>query len=153
MNEISKAIYFDMDGTIADLYSVKSWLTMLEQRNVYPYANAKVLVNALEFSGLIHKLQKKGYTVGIVSWLCKNSNKKYDREVAQAKMAWLKEAFPLIKFNEISLVPYGTPKSTCVKYVKGILFDDEENNRKEWKGTSYTEKNIIKILKNLAEIA
>ena len=51
-----------------------------------------------------------------------------------------------VKFDNISIVAYGTPKSTCGK---GILFDDEEPNRKEWEGVAYDVNNIIKILKNL----
>ena len=33
---------------------------------------------------------------------------------------------------------------------RGILFADEENNRKNWKGLSYNEKNILENLKKLA---
>lgn len=151
MRRITKAIYFDMDGTIADLYSVKDWLPMLENHNPYPYAHAKKLVNAIMFSILIHKLQEQGYHIGIVSWLAKGSNKKYDDEVMQAKTAWLKKNFPKVTFDEIKFAPYGTPKSTCVKYKGGILFDDEINNRAEWQGMTYREKGILKNLKKLIE--
>ena len=41
----TKAIYFDMDGTIADLYSVEGWLPMLRAHNATPYTQAKTLVN------------------------------------------------------------------------------------------------------------
>ena len=42
---MNKAIYFDMDGTIADLYGVSGWLADLEAENVRPYAEAKPLIN------------------------------------------------------------------------------------------------------------
>jgi hypothetical protein len=60
---------------------------------------------------------------------------------------------PSIEFDEIKIVKYGTPKSEVVSIANGILFDDEEQNRKEWKGQAYNEKEIIKILKNLYENA
>ena len=62
------AIYFDMDGTIADFYSVANWLDYLKAEEVKPYAEAKPLVNMNSLAKAIHKLQAKGYTVNIISW-------------------------------------------------------------------------------------
>ena len=42
---MNKAIFFDMDGTIADLYGVDGWLDDLRAERVRPYAEAKPLVN------------------------------------------------------------------------------------------------------------
>ena len=42
-----------------------------------------------------------------------------------------------VKFDEIIIVPYGTPKETLST---GILFDDEERNRNEWKGLAVDAK-------------
>jgi len=39
-----KAIYFDMDGTIADFYSVENWLEDLRMENVAPYILAKPML-------------------------------------------------------------------------------------------------------------
>ena len=38
-------IWFDMDGTIADLYSVNCWLEKLIAKNETPYTEAKGIVN------------------------------------------------------------------------------------------------------------
>ena len=38
-------IWFDMDGTIADLYGVENWLEMLIVHDETPYAIAKPIVN------------------------------------------------------------------------------------------------------------
>lgn len=144
-----KAIYFDMDGTIANLYGVENWLENLRAENPMPYKKATPLLKLNQLAKILNNLQKKGYTIGIVSWLSKNSSKKYDLEVIRAKINWLKSHLASVNFDEIIIVPYGTPKENVVKFPKGILFDDEERNRKNWKGQAFDEKNILEILKAL----
>lgn len=145
-----KAIYFDMDGTIADLYGVENWLENILQRNIRPYKEAKTLVRMASLARLLNKLQRQGYIIGIVSWLAKNSTQEYNERVTQAKIDWLERHLPSVYWNELHIVEYGTPKQTVVQHNKGILFDDEEQNRNNWTGIAYDEKNIIEILKGLA---
>ena len=145
----TKAIYFDMDGTIADLYGVTDWLEMLMNGNELPYAIAKPLVRLTVLARFLNKLQKNGYKIGIVSWLAKNSNAEYDEKVTQAKKEWLNKHLASVKFDEIHIVSYGTPKQDIVNFPQGILFDDEEKNRTNWTGKAFDEKNIIKIIKSL----
>ena len=145
-----KKICFDMDGTIANLYAVENWLDYLIAENEYPYANAKPMLNMSHLARLLNKAQRNGYEVNIISWLAKNSTKEYDEKVIKAKKAWLAKHLPSVHFNNVYIIGYGTPKSLYAE--KGsILFDDEENNRKEWNGIAYTEKEIIKVLKKLGE--
>ena len=66
--------------------------------------------------------------------------------VTLAKMKWLKTHLPSVKWDYVNIVAYGTPKSL---FGNGILFDDEEPNRKEWNGEAYDVENILEILKNL----
>ena len=89
-----------------------------------------------------------GYKIGIVSWLAKNSTKEYGKAVRQAKKEWLRKNFT-IKFDEIHIIKYGTKKNYVVSDKKGILFDDEIQNRKNWKGLSYKETEIFSVLENL----
>lgn len=142
-----REINFDMDGTIADLYGVENWLDYLTERNPYPYMVAKPLVNLSVLARMLNKLQRKGYKIKVISWLAKNSNEEFDELVTFVKMQWLKKRMPSVKWDEINIVAYGTPKSN---FGQGILFDDEENNRKEWGGIAYDVKNIIEILKKVA---
>lgn len=142
-----REINFDMDGTIADLYGVENWLDYLREKNPYPYMVAKPLVNLSVLARILNKLQRKGYKIKVISWLAKNSNEEFDELVTFAKIQWLKKRMPSVKWNEINIVAYGTPKSN---FGQGILFDDEENNRKEWRGVAYDVKNIIEILKEVA---
>lgn len=139
-----KFIYLDCDGTWVDLYGVKGWLEDLINHNPRPYIEAKPLVNLSSLAKIIHKLQKKGYKVGIISWLAKNSNEEFDKKVTKAKLNWLKKHIPSVIWDEIHIVPYGTPKSTCGN---GFLFDDELKNREEWKGIAYSERNLLETLR------
>lgn len=146
----TKAIYFDMDGTIANLYGVNGWLESLMNEDASPYAQAKPLVRLSSLARVLNRLQRCGCVIGIVSWLSKNSTKEYDKKVTEAKLEWLKNHMPSVEWNEIHIVKYGTPKETVVNNPLGILFDDEEQNRNNWTGIAHDEKNIIEVLKTVA---
>lgn len=140
-------IYFDMDGTIADLYSVENWLNDLINNNTRPYDEAKPLINFSVLARQIHKMQKIGFTFGIVSWLSKSGTEEYNKAVTESKMNWLKKHLPSVVWDEIHIVSYGTPKSTVVKDKNGFLFDDELNNRIEWGKNSFDVENILATLR------
>lgn len=145
----TKAIYFDMDGTIADLYAVEGWLDMLRAYDPTPYEMAKPLVRLATLARLLNRLQREGYTIGIISWLSKEPTPSYDEAVTNAKLEWLANHMPSVAWDEINIVPHGTPKHEVVANPYGILFDDEQKNRDEWVGTAYNVNNIIEILKSL----
>lgn len=144
---MKNTIYFDMDGTIANLYGVSGWLDDLINENPRPYKDAEPLLNFRVFAKELHKAQQKGYKIGIISWLSKTGTDEYNKIVTETKEKWLKKHLPSVKFDEIHIVKYGTPKSTCGN---GILFDDEEPNRKEWKGKAYNVDDIIGVMRSLA---
>ena len=137
-------IWFDMDGTIANLYGVNGWLDDLINSNTRPYDEAKPLLNFSVFARELHKLQRKNIKIGIISWLSKSGTEEYNERVTVSKLKWLKRHLPSVVWDEIHIVSYGTPKSTCGS---GILFDDEEANREEWNGIAYDVHNIIEILR------
>lgn len=139
-------IWFDMDGTIVDLYGVDGWLADVRAYNPRPYEQAKPLVNMQALARVLNRLQREGYTLGIVSWLSKNSNAAYDERVAQAKRDWLAKHLASVQFDEIDIIAYGVPKQNGRD---GILFDDEKSNRDNWTGTAYDVQNIIQTLCSL----
>lgn len=139
-------IYFDMDGTIANLYGIENWLNDLINSNTRPYKEARPLLNFSQFAKILHKLQNNGYKIGIISWLSKNGSTTYNAQVTATKIAWLEKHLPSIEWDEIHIINYGTPKSTCGN---GILFDDEKHNRDEWGGIAYDVNDIIGTLKTL----
>lgn len=142
-------IYFDMDGTIANLYGVENWLSKLQNEDASPYVDATPLVRLSTLARLLNKAQRNGHKIGIVSWLSKNGTSEYNEKVTNAKLEWLSTHLKSVQFDEIRIGKYGTPKSTMVTDINGILFDDEEPNRIEWKGTSHNVDNIIDILKGI----
>lgn len=143
----SQTIYFDMDGTIANLYGVENWLPQLQAANPAPYAEAAPLLKLQPLARRLNKLQAKGWKLGIISWLAKNSTAEYDKAVTNAKLNWLKKHLHSVNWDEVHIVPYGTPKEETVNNPQGILFDDEKRNRDNWTGTAHNEKDIMKVLK------
>lgn len=140
-------IWFDMDGTIADLYGVEGWLDNLINEDTRPYDIAKPLVNMAYLARLLHKAQANGYEIGIISWTSRSGSDLYNGEVALAKMIWLHKHLPSVKWDAIKIVAYGTDKRTATG--GGILFDDEEHNREAWGEGAFTPDEIISILKKI----
>lgn len=143
---MKKEIWFDMDGTIADLYGVDGWLDMLLNENARPYEIAKPLLNMRELAKVLNRLIKKGWEIGVISWLAKNGTNDYNKKVTNAKMKWLAKHLRSVKFAKIDIVEYGTPKQINRN---GILFDDEKQNRENWLGIAYNVENIIQVLREL----
>lgn len=146
MTEV-RQINFDMDGTIANLYGVEGWLEYIIDKDETPYVEAKPLVNLSALARVLNRLQRNGYELNIITWLAKNSDDVYDEKVILAKKNWLAKHMPSVKWNNVNIVTYGTPKQNLGQ---GILFDDEKPNRDNWNGTAYDVDNIVGTLKKLA---
>ena len=145
-----KIINLDCDGTWIDLYGVNGWLADLRSHKTRPYDEAKPLVNLSHLARVLNILQKSGWEINIISWTSKDPSLDYHRAVINAKIKWLKKHIPSVKWNNIYIIPYGTPKSSVST---GFLFDDEENNRIEWGiENSFNEKNLIQNLKKLINL-
>ena len=149
MKTLNVTINFDMDGTIADLYANPNWLPMLRAFDPTPYATAKPLLRLNVLARKLNELQKQGYELAVISWLSKESNAEYDELVTATKMAWLAKHLPSVKWDRITIVPYGTPKENFCGNPLDILFDDEERNRNNWTGRAYDVKNIMEILREI----
>ena len=119
-------IYFDMDGTIANLYGVDGWLDSIIKGHTKPYRLAKRMYDK-ETIETIKTLKENGATIGIVSWLAKNFN----------------------FADEIHIVPYGTDKKSVVLDKNGYLVDDEIGNLKAWGNKTINAKEMKKELKKL----
>ena len=144
-----KAIYFDMDGTIANFYGVPGWLDFLIASDTTPYAVAAPLLNMSQFARLLNRLRAKGWHIGIVSWTSKSGTDEFNDAIKLAKLEWLRRHLRSVSWDEIEIIPYGFPKQKAVKYAEGILFDDEEPNRESWTGVAYDVNNIIEVLRGL----
>lgn len=142
-------IFFDMDGTIADLYAVEGWLKLLRAADATPYKQAAVMLDMRKLAWQLNRLQAKGYKLGIISWLSKESTAAYDEAVTMAKLAWLHKHLHSVQWDVVHIVPYGTPKQQFMETYTDILFDDEEKNRVAWNGIPYTPSEITEVLNTL----
>ena len=147
---MNKILVFDMDGTLADFYSVEGWLDDLHARNVRPYAEARPLVDMVELRNILLQLQDFGWHVIIASWLAKDSTRDYDNAVRIVKRNWLDTfSFP---YDELHFVKYGTTKANCTRKYGGrqVLFDDNEKVRNGWHlGEAIDAVDMMEYLKGL----
>lgn len=146
---MTATIFFDMDGTIADLYGVDNWLDYLIASDTLPYAVAKPLLRLNSLARILNRLQKEGYRIGVISWLVKSGTKEYNNAVTETKKNWLKKHLASVHFDEINIVKYGTPKQVFARTENDILFDDEEKNRNNWTGKAFDVNAIIETLKGM----
>lgn len=149
---MAKMICFDMDGTIANLYSVPNWLNKLRAEDSSPYSDAAPMWNMEELRKVLLLLTSEGWEVRVISWLSKDSSESYKNEVRKAKLEWLaKYDFP---YRRCHLVAYGTTKADCVRRwaSPAILVDDNEKVRNGWhlgKTIDPTKVDLIEELRKL----
>lgn len=146
---MEKMVWFDMDGTIANLYAVEGWLDDLRAERTRPYDVAMPMLNFSQLAKLLHKVQRAGWKIGIISWTSRGGSDFYNGAVALSKLCWLHKHLPSISWDEIRIVSYGTNKYT--ECGGGILFDDEVQNREAWHDKSFDPTEIINILRKLGE--
>lgn len=144
---MTKELWFDMDGTLANLYAVEGWLDDIHSESIRPYAEALPMLNFSLFARLLNRLQADGWKLGIISWTAKNGSEVYNLAVEMTKRAWLARHLPSVQWDEIKIVRYGTNKREACG--DGILFDDEEPNRKTWGENAYDPQDIVEMLKAL----
>lgn len=126
MNSTNNAtIYFDLDGTIADLYGFSGWLDCLQNEQTDPYTEAGLLVDGEQLRNFLAAGKAAGVLFGVISWGAKNASKDYQKAIRRAKIDWLKKNNLLEYFSELHVIKYGTPKNRAAKNRTGVLIDDE----------------------------
>lgn len=152
MEENTKYIYFDMDGTIADLYGIDNWMDKLHNEDSSPYIKAQPIYDEIQINSILDKLHNNGFQIIVISWSALNGSAAYNKRVRAAKVHWLnKHNFPA---DKVHVVKYGTPKHEIAKKYSpyGILVDDNMEVRAEWNigHTIDASKNILPELEKLA---
>lgn len=126
-------IYFDLDGTLYDLYNEPRWLeriTTLADSTAYANESATI-VNMVRLHEVLFTLMDKGYEIGVVSWLANNSSPEYAKAVRATKREWITKFLPMA--TEVHIVKYGTPKHRIVSNKSNaILVDDVAAVREAW---------------------
>lgn len=149
---VPSAVYFDMDGTLADLFGYPHWLDLLHAEDVRPYAEAAPLHDMTLLNDLVALLQSMDVTVGVVSWASMGSSKAYKEAVARAKREWLSKYLPAIK--EVHVVAYGVPKQKASRVKRDcVLVDDSAEVRKAWDSEGRTSIDPAQCVEFMASIA
>ena len=145
-------IYFDLDGTLYDLYNTPNWLeriTTLEDATAYADENA-LLVDMVELHKVLFALMDKCYTVGVISWLAGGASSEFDRKVREVKREWIKKFLPMA--TEVHIVKYGTPKHRTIRrQPDAIIVDDNAEVRTLWTHGAAIDatENLIESLRGL----
>jgi hypothetical protein len=150
-------LVFDMDGTIYPLYEVNNWLERLLNEDVSIFTKKAFIGDILQFTKNVNLLKRKGYEIAICTWTPKNTSQEYVKRVELAKTEWIENFFGTDLFDEIFILPYGTPKGNCFQGQKNlVLFDDNSEVRKEWeemtKCPAFDENYVFPVLKMLNQL-
>ena len=120
-------IYFDLDGTLFDLYGKENWLDMLRNEEAGAFCGdvmPELQRRWFDFKKLCSILMEKGVQFGVISWLPSQCSDEYAEICRQEKLNWIYENIPFV--IEKNIVPYGTIKQDAIqKHAQTeILLDD-----------------------------
>ena len=127
-------IYFDLDGTIYNLYGMTDWKNKLDTGadNVFNQID-NTLVDMKKLSNICEFMQNSGlFDFGIISWLPKNATEEQKNKYSNEKQDFINSEMLFV--NKVCLLPYGTPKHSVIsRNSNSILFDDDITVRISWK--------------------
>lgn len=139
-----KTIWFDMDGTLYDLYKIPGWLEMLESGHWSQAFNSpgRARAHIDRINAAIEALWANGWTVGVITWAPKGvEDSRALERIGNIKLGWLMENVPALGCNELApflCVRYGEDKAG-VLHRSGFrgdinyLVDDNKEVRKSWR--------------------
>lgn len=129
----SVKVYFDLDGTLFDLYGKTDWLETLENERTGAFeGNFLPEINLEELLAVINSLIFKGVEFNVITWLPMQASEEYQKVCTAEKIAWVRENLPFV--NDIICQPYGVPKQNAItKRAKTmILIDDNKEVCRIW---------------------
>lgn len=137
-----KGIFFDLDGTIAELYKVEGWLPKLRNNDWSVYSECAPRHNYQRINAAIEALIANGWQVGVITWASKGIGwNKELQEIAGIKFNWLCKFFPALAGGNFACIPYGYSKADYLEemgdaYKVAYLVDDNKEVRQEWRSHS-----------------
>lgn len=146
--DAGRTVYFDMDGTIADLYGVKPKITNYSQGkelNVFQRLDAndadvyKEAAPIPQFITMMHQFKEMGYRIGIITAgsrfppnTPRDVKDKMNIETEKAKREWIQQQGLSSIVDTFQFVPYGVSKYEVAEDKTGILVDDEDKVLNTW---------------------
>lgn len=156
---MSVKVFFDLDGTLFNLYGKSNWLEMLRTETAGAFEGSFLPeIDLNEFYLTIEKLSIYGIQFAVISWLPMQASPEYEEICRHEKNNWILENLPFV--TEVSIVPYGIPKQDCIikRAQRMILLDDNKEICETWetakqrKAIQITKDwTVVHALKNLLE--
>lgn len=138
---MNKYLWFDLDGTIYNLYAISDWEKRLraEDETVYNEEGCKK-GDWRRLQDAVTMARENGYKIGIITWLTMRPSRTYEFEMRSSieKHKWIRKNYSdLLSDGLFIAVPYGMKKHLIAKAVDDegihILVDDNKAIRKEWR--------------------
>lgn len=130
MIKLKARIYFDFDGTVADLYGMSDWKSKLEAEERGVFINCEPLVNMDILNGLCNALKPFGYEFIGLTWLPKHASRAYERDCEREKKAWAEQHFSAL--DKVKCLSYGVKKQHGAKKGRAFLIDDNREVLLQW---------------------
>lgn len=144
---MSVKIYFDLDGTVYNLYGVNEWEPKLRAENPNVFREGSFIGDYQEFMNICNKLLEKGVQFGVITWLPMQASPEYEVECELVKREWVQRYMPFV--SEFTAQSYGVPKQNAIiKRAKTMyLLDDNTEICEMWQ----TEKMRVAVNVNKGE--
>lgn len=129
---MSTTIYFDMDGTVYNLYGLNEWLEKIQEEKKNVFSADLPLFAPSIFYDTVTKLLHLGVKFGVITWLPMGATPEYEEICRREKNEWCKKYLPFI--SSFVAQTYGTPKQQAItKHAKTeILIDDNKEVCEIW---------------------
>lgn len=125
---MTKLVYFDMDGTISDLYGVTNVFKRLDALDAGVYYEAKPIDT---YINMLKEFHNMGYKVIILSCLGMISDKQFDKDTIHNKDLWLDKYIGKEYIDDRIYIPNTKHKEHFIKDY-GILVDDDDHVLANW---------------------
>lgn len=150
---MSTTIYFDLDGTLYDLYNIENWEQKLREEKPNMYNQDRPLYTP-RIHTIVSALLRLGVKFHSITKLSMTATENYAKLTTEEKKEWVRNNLPFV--SNINCIPYTDHKYKYIrrKDEENILIDDSEYECSDWTGTAYKAENNIedileKILKDL----
>ena len=137
-------IFFDMDGTIADLYGHEGWLEKIVNEEEGLFRNLRTIYDPLQLMEIKVLDTDLPLQMEIITWTPMNASPEYCQKVENEKREWALEKFGDV-FSQVNVLPYGVPKqyAETKKSQLMILVDDNPEVLAMWE-TGKQRKGILR---------
>lgn len=127
---MSIRIYFDLDGTLFNLYGKENWLEKLQNEDPTVFEGGGMTRGFMpnidnNFFDVVSDLLDKGVEFEVITWLPMNASPEYELACELVKRKWVKENLPFI--SKVTCLSYGIPKQNAISKRASQMFLIDDN--------------------------